>query len=187
MSHPRLASPWRASPPPPSANKRAERLRQAARELEAEKKLELAVEKEKRREKIQKAKEELEKEAKQKAEARGENPEEAKPAEKAQRNFTDGDSRIMRRDGGYQQSYNAQVAVDADTQLIVAQEVGQSASDARQLEPMVEQARANTGLVPEQLSADAGYLCQEDIEKVEAKGCVEVPVGPICGIQVLAY
>jgi transposase len=151
-------------------NKRAERLRQAARELEAEKKLALAVEKEKRREKIQKAKEELEKEAKQKAEAKGEDPEQARPSDKAQRNFTDGDSRIMPRDGGFQQSYNAQVAVDADTQLIVAQEVGQSANDARQLEPMVEQVQANTGLLPVQMSADAGYLCQEDIEKVEAKG-----------------
>lgn len=150
--------------------KRAERLREAARQVEAEKKLELAVEKEKRREKIRKAKEELEKEAKEKAEARGENPEEAKPSEKAQRNFTDSDSRIMPRGGTFQQSYNAQVAVDADTQLIVAQEVGQSANDARQLEPMVEQAQANTGLVPVQLSADSGYLCQEDIEKVKARG-----------------
>ena len=150
--------------------KRAERLREAARRVEAEKKLELAVEKEKRREKIRKAKEDLEKEARQKAEARGENPEEAKPSQKAQRNFTDPDSRIMPRDGGFQQSYNAQVAVDADSQLIVAQEVGQSASDARQLEPMVEQTQKNTGLLPGQLSADSGYLCKEDIEKVEAKG-----------------
>ncbi|WP_243375686.1 IS1182 family transposase [Microvirga solisilvae] len=150
--------------------KRAERLQQAARQLEAEKKLELAVEKEKRREKIRKAKEDLEKEAKEKAEARGDSPEEAKPSEKAQRNFTDPDSRIMPRAGSFQQSYNAQVAVDADSQLIVAQEVGQSASDARQLEPMVEQTRNNTGLLPAQLSADSGYLCKEDIEKVEAKG-----------------
>jgi transposase len=150
--------------------KRAERLREAARRVEAEKKLELAVEKEKRREKIRKAKEDLEKEAREKAEARGENPEEAKPSQKAQRNFTDPDSRIMPRDGGFQQSYNAQVAVDADSQLIVAQEVGQSASDARQLEPMVEQTQKNTGLLPVQLSADSGYLCKEDIEKVEAHG-----------------
>ncbi|WNG25452.1 IS1182 family transposase [Cystobacter fuscus] len=151
-------------------NKRAERLRQAARELEAEKKLGLAVDKARRREKIRRAKEELEKEARQKAEAKGEDPEEARPSDKAQRNFTDGDSRIMPRDGGFQQSYNAQVAVDADTQLIVAQQVGQNASDARQLSPMVEQVETNTGLVPEQLSADSGYLCQEDIEKVEDKG-----------------
>jgi transposase len=152
------------------ADKRAERLRQAARQLEAEKKVELAVEKEKRRQKIQKAKEDLEEEAKKKARAKGDNPEEARPSPQAQRNFTDPDSRIMPRAGGFQQSYNAQVAVDADTQLIVAQEVGQSSSDARQLAPMVEQVEANTGLLPVQLSADSGYLCQEDIEKVEAKG-----------------
>nr|WP_239015240.1 transposase [Archangium violaceum] len=52
----------------------------------------------------------------------------------------------------------------------MAQEVGQSSSDARQLAPMVEQVEANTGLVPRELSADSGYLCQEDIEKVEDKG-----------------
>lgn len=150
--------------------KRAERLREAARQLEAEKKLELAVEKEKRRERIGQAKQELEEQARKKAEAEGKEPEKAKPSEKAQYNFTDPQSRIMPKGGSFQQSYNAQVAVDADTQLIVAQEVGQSASDARQLTPMVEQVEANTGLVPEELSADSGYLCQEDIEKVEDKG-----------------
>jgi hypothetical protein len=150
--------------------KRAERLRQAARQLEAEKKLELAVEKEKRREKIRKAKEDLEKEAREKAKAQSKNPQEAKPSEKAQRNFTDPESRIMPRGGTFQQSYNAQVAADADTQLIVAQEVGQSSSDARQLSPMVEQVEANTGLVPKELSADTGYLCQQDVEKVQDKG-----------------
>ncbi|WPB81277.1 hypothetical protein KYC5002_19405 [Archangium violaceum] len=53
------------------------------------------VEKEKRREKIGKAKEELEKAAKKKAEAKGDDPEKAKPSAQAQRNFTDPDSRIM--------------------------------------------------------------------------------------------
>jgi transposase len=150
--------------------KRAELLREAARQVEAEKKVALAVEKEKRRERIGQAKQELEEQARKKAEAEGKPPEEAKPSEKAQYNFTDPASRIMPKGGAFQQSYNAQVAVDADTQLVVAQEVGQSSSDARQLAPMVEQVEANTGLVPEELSADAGYLCQEDIEKVEEKG-----------------
>ena len=149
---------------------RAERLRQAARELEVEKKLKLAAEKEKRRQKIGEAKEELEKEAKKKAEDRGEEPEEAKPSPRAQRNFTDPESRIMPRDGGFQQSYNAQVAADADTQLIVAQAVGQSSSDARQLAPMVEQVQSNTGLRTKQMSADTGYLCEAAIEQVEGKG-----------------
>jgi hypothetical protein len=98
--------------------------------------------------------------------------EQARPEPTAQRNFTDPDSRIVPRSGAFQQSYNAQLAVDANTQLIVAQEVLQTPSDARQMEPMVEQAVANTGLVPKELSADAGYFCQENIEKVEARGVV---------------
>jgi transposase-like protein len=114
--------------------------------------------------------EKAEEEARQKAQAQGKKAEEAVVDPKAQRNFTDPESRIMPRDGSFQQSYNAQVAVDADTQLILAQEVGQSLSDMRQLEPMVSQVEANTGLVPQQLSADSGYLCREDIEKVQAKG-----------------
>jgi transposase len=156
---------------------RAERLRQARNRLEADKKVALAVEKERRIEKIRKAQQELEEEARQKAQALGQNVEQAKPAAKAQRNFTDPESRIMPRDGGFQQSYNAQVAADAETQLILAQEVGQSPSDMRQLEPMVSQVQANTGLMPQQLSADSGYFCREDIEKVEAMG-VEPFVAP---------
>lgn len=149
---------------------RAERLKQAKRRLEADKKVALAVEKEQRIEKIRQAQQELEQEARQKAQAKGKKAEEAVVDPKAQRNFTDPQSRIMPRDGSFQQSYNAQVAVDADTQLILAQEVGQSPSDMRQLEPMVSQVQANTGLLPQQLSADSGYFCREDIEKVQAKG-----------------
>ena len=149
---------------------RAERLKRAQRQLEADKKVELAVEKEKRLEKIRQAQQQLEDEARRKAEEKEQKVEEAKPEPKAQRNFTDPESRIMPRDGGFQQSYNAQVAVDADTQLILAQQVGQSPSDMRQLEPMVTQVESNTGLLPKELSADSGYFCREDIEQVEAKG-----------------
>ena len=145
--------------------------------MEADKKVALAAEKEKRLKKIRRAKQDLEQEAQSKAKDKGQKPEEAKPDPKAQRNFTDPDSRIMPRGGSFQQSYNAQVAVDADTQLILAEEVGQSPSDARQLEPMVKQVEANKGLVPRQLSAGSGYFCREDIEKVEQRG-VEPFVAP---------
>ncbi len=149
---------------------RAERLKQAKRRLEADKKVALAVEKEKRLKKLRRAQQQLEEEARKKAEQKGQKPEEAKPEPKAQKNFTDPESRIMPRGGSFQQSYNAQVAVDAQTQLILAQEVGQSPNDMRQLEPMVAQVEANTGLLPQQLSADSGYFCREDIEKVEQRG-----------------
>jgi hypothetical protein len=156
---------------------RAERLKQARRRLEADKKVALAAEKEKRLKKIRRAQQDLEQEAQSKAKDKGQKPEEAKPEPKAQRNFTDPESRIMPRAGSFQQSYNAQVAVDADTQMILAQAVGQSPSDARQLEPMVAQVEANTGLLPRELSADSGYFCRQDIEQVEQRG-VEPFVAP---------
>ncbi|QRK09924.1 transposase [Archangium violaceum] len=60
--------------------KRAERLREAARQVAAEKKVALAVEKEKRRERIGQAKQELEEQARKKAQAEGKEPEEAQGA-----------------------------------------------------------------------------------------------------------
>ena len=80
---------------------------------------------------------------------------------KAQRNFTDPDSRIMGKSGKeYVQAYNAQAAVDATAQVIVAQSLGNSATDVQQLEPIVQQIKVNTGRQANEFSADAGY-CSE--------------------------
>jgi transposase len=57
------------------------------------------------------------------------------PRDRVQRNFTDPDSRIMKARDGFIQGYNAQAAVDADHQVIVAQGLTNQASDAHQLEP----------------------------------------------------
>jgi transposase len=87
-------------------------------------------------------------------------PEEAKPEPKAQRNFTDPDSRIM-KDGAsksFEQCYNAQAAVDSTAQVIVAAAVTQQTNDKQQLVPMMQQAIANTGAAPQAASADAGYF-----------------------------
>ena len=67
------------------------------------------------------------------------------PHDRAQRNFTDPDSRIMKTRDGFIQGYNAQAAVDADHQVIVAQGLTNQASDVHQLEPMLKQIRRNTG------------------------------------------
>jgi hypothetical protein len=87
-------------------------------------------------------------------------PEQAKPEAKAQRNFTDPDSRIMpdgANKGSFVQAYNAQAAVDGEAQVIVAAELTQQTNDSRQLVPMIEQVIANMGCKPEVVSADAGY------------------------------
>lgn len=153
---------------------RLERMRQAKRKLqaqkEAERKLELAVEKERRLEKLKEAQRALEEEARKRAEQKGEEPAKAVPEDKAQRNFTDPDSRIMPKGGSFEQAYNAQVAVEADTQLIVAEQVLQASNDMNQLAPMVEQVEANTGLLPKELSADSGYFSKQDIEQVQSQG-----------------
>ena len=81
------------------------------------------------------------------------------PGDKAQRNFTDPDSRIMPGPGGrdFQQSYNCQAVVDSAHQVIVAARATDQASDKRQAVAMVQEAIGNMGAVPREVSADAGY------------------------------
>ena len=78
------------------------------------------------------------------------------PDPKAQDNFTDPHSRIMKRaGGGFDASYNDQTAVDDTAHIIVAAELGDNASDVGELLPMIEAVAANLGRVPEQVLADA--------------------------------
>ena len=93
-------------------------------------------------------------------------PEQAKPEAKAQRNFTDPDSRIMpdgANKGSFLQGYNAQASVDATAQVIVAAEVTQESNDNRQLLPMLGQVKQNLGRQPDAASADAGYWSEANV------------------------
>lgn len=137
--------------------------------------------KQKRLEKIRAAKAALEAEA---AEADKEGPNEPgggggqdppsppAPKDKAQRNFTDPDSRIMKTADGFVQGYNAQAAVDADSQVIVAQKVTTEANDAKQLSPMVREIRRNAGRQAREISADAGYCSEENLKDLARRGIV---------------
>src|SRR5712675_496611 len=89
------------------------------------------------------------------------------PEPKAQKNFTDPESRIMKSKDGFVQAYNAQAAVDSEAQIIVAQDVTQSGVDSGQLFPMTDAIEANLGRKPEQLSADAGYCSEANLEGLE--------------------
>jgi transposase len=92
--------------------------------------------------------------------------EQAAPKPKAQRNFTDPDSKIMLTgDGAFHQCYNAQAVVDEDHQVIVATEVNTNAADVGNLIPMTEQTLANTGITPGDLLADAGYCSADNLEQ----------------------
>jgi hypothetical protein len=96
---------------------------------------------------------------------RPKDPDEAKPDEKAQRNFTDPESRIMKAGNGeWVQGYNGQAAVDRDHQVIVACELSNQAADAPHLQPLIEQVAENTGAVPPEVSADAGYFSAANVQ-----------------------
>lgn len=83
------------------------------------------------------------------------------PEDSAQENFTDPDSRIMKRTGGgFDQSYNGQTAVDAHAQIIVAAELSNCAADSGQLPQMLAAIDINLGQVPENVIADTGYRAE---------------------------
>ena len=92
---------------------------------------------------------------------------EPKPAPKAQRNFTDPESRIMKGPDGFLQGYNAQAAVDAKAQIIVAHGLSDCSADSGQLAPMIQAIRANTGRNPAQFSADAGYCSDANLAALD--------------------
>jgi transposase len=90
---------------------------------------------------------------------------EGAPASEAQRNFTDGDSRIMKTGDGYVQGYNCQAVVDAEHQIIVAQAVTNQPPDVEHFVPMIVQAMENCdGKRPHTTSADAGYFSEANVE-----------------------
>jgi hypothetical protein len=94
-------------------------------------------------------------------------PEQATPEPKAQRNFTDPESRVMpdgANKGAFVQAYNAQIAVDAEAQVIVAADVTQNTNDVRELVPMAEAIVRNVGALAVTTSADAGYFSAQNVE-----------------------
>ena len=94
------------------------------------------------------------------------------PDDKAQRNFTDPDSRIMPGPGGrdFQQSYNCQAVVDRTHQVIVAARTTNQPSDKGQAMSMIEETVSNTGAVPKEVSADAGYYSAKAVEELYSMG-----------------
>jgi transposase len=116
---------------------------------------------------IREAKRALEARAKAAAAAADPPADTAKPDPKAQYNFTDPESRIMKGPDGFVQAYNTQIAVD-EQQLIVGQAVTQETNDKRQLLPMVTVIATQSGLTPTQLLADAGYCSDENLAAIAA-------------------
>jgi transposase len=144
--------------------KRLEKIRAAKAELEAEAKA--AAEEEERRR--------AEAEARRIVESRKKNgrtpaPPKAEPDGKAQRNFTDPQSRILKTKDGYIQGYNAQAAVDATAQIIVAHTLDNNGSDQAQLVPLLDAMKANLKRNPGEVSADAGYCSAANLRALSRR------------------
>ena len=72
----------------------------------------------------------------------------------------------MKGADGYVQAYDCQVAVDAESHVIVAQLASPNAADQIQLKPIVAQIKSNTGRQAQELSADAGYCTEDNIKEL---------------------
>lgn len=92
------------------------------------------------------------------------------PPDRAQRNFTDPDSRVQHNRGGFVQGYNAQAAVDGAHQIIVAQRLDARPNDAPALPRLLAAIRAGCGANPAEVSADAGYCTESNLIALERRG-----------------
>ena len=85
------------------------------------------------------------------------------PSDDAQRNFTDPESRILKTRDGFVQGYNAQLGVDDKSQIVVAADVVAAQNDGPSRVPMLDQIRLNTRAQTRELSADHGYLSEDNL------------------------
>ena len=146
---------------------RLKKIREAKAELEAEARAEAEGKAAAAREKLA---ERERKEAETGKKTPGKKPEvpdvdTAKPEEKAQKNFTDPESRIM-KDGAtkeFIQGYSGQAAVDSTAQVIVGCFVTQETNDKQQMIPLLEKVKENTGKLPDKVSADSGYFSEKNL------------------------
>ena len=108
--------------------------------------------------------------AKEAIETREEALHPGKPIEdKKQISFADKDARIMGKNGRFDYSYNGQISVDSDTQIIVGQHLSQNANDKQELKPALKQIKETTGKLPGKLSADNGYMSGDNLEAMDER------------------
>ena len=118
---------------------------------------------------IQQAQRALEDRAREQAKSEGKDAEQAHPTKKAQYNFTDPESRMLKGPDGFLQGYNTQIAVEPVFQLIVGQRVTQAANDKQQLVPLIEAIEEQSGQKPEAVLADHGYCSDENLKYLARK------------------
>jgi len=149
---------------------RLENLAKAKAVLEARAKEQYAAEKAEYDAKL-KAREEKARKRHQKPRGKDPKPPEEGPSDKDQYNFTDPDSRIMKNstDNGYDQHYNAQVAVTQNSMFIVATSLSNHPNDKQEAKPTLDAFPAELGQ-PDGVAMDNGYFSASNIESTEKRG-----------------
>ena len=90
--------------------------------------------------------------------------------DKKQISFADTEALIMGKNGSFDYAYNAQISVDADSQIIVGLHISQNANDKQELEPALKAVQDTAGRLPDQLSADNGYFSGDNLQALEQSG-----------------
>jgi transposase len=94
-----------------------------------------------------------------------------KEREEARVSTTDPEARVMKMsDGGFRPAYNAQLATDTSSQVVVGVAVTNVGSDVGQLAPMAEQLEARYGRRAQAMLVDGGFVKLSDIEQVTQAG-----------------
>ena len=99
-------------------------------------------------------------------------PKKAVPTPTKQKNFTDPESCLMQdgATGGFIQAYNAQVAVDEHSQVIVACALSSRPNDTYGFLPLLAETERGLGCLPEKVSADAGFYSHAGVREAESRG-----------------
>ncbi len=117
------------------------------------------------------ARKEKEEKTGKKSRGRDPQPPEPGPRDKDQYNFTDPESRIMKNGNnkGFEQSYNAQAAVEHESRLIVGNTLSNHPNDKREGAPTAQAIPSELGK-PDAAAMDNGYFGPETIQAFEAMG-----------------
>jgi len=117
------------------------------------------------------AREEKARQTKRKPRGRAPKPPTPGPQDKDQYNFTDPESRIMKNstDDGFDQHYNAQVAVEQESFLIVAHSLSNHPNDKEEALPTLDALAPPLG-TPEAVTLDNGFFSESNIAALEARG-----------------
>jgi transposase len=91
------------------------------------------------------------------------------PPDKAQRNFTDPDSRVLKTRDGFVQGYNGQIAVDGHRQVITAHRLTSNGADYAALAPLLDDTVRHCRRKPREVSADAGFCNDDNLAALEAR------------------